>query len=159
MKIRIGFEMVYGCPQPTPMIFNLNVHFTRASDLLRRDDLLFDPPIPVAAYRDSFGNWCTRIVAPKGRTRVTADTTVNDSGTADEIVPQAQQHPVQDLPEEALLYLFGKSVLRDGPLVRGRVEPVWAGPNGVGARSGNLRFRPSAHCFRLSACAHDVHGT
>ena len=67
MKIRVGFEMIYDCPQPTPMIFNLNVHFTRASDLVRRDDLLFDPPVPVAAYRDTFGNWCTRIVAPQHR--------------------------------------------------------------------------------------------
>src|SRR2546425_953429 len=33
MQIRVGFEMVYDCPQPTPMIFNLNVHFTRVADL------------------------------------------------------------------------------------------------------------------------------
>ena len=32
MQIRAGFEMIYDCPQPTPMIFNLSVHFTRASD-------------------------------------------------------------------------------------------------------------------------------
>ena len=107
MKIRVGFEMIYDCPQPTPMIFNLNVHFTRASDLLRRDDLLFDPPVPVAAYRDTFGNWCTRIVAPQGRIRVMADPLVNDSGAPDEFAPQARQLPVQDLPEEALLFLLG----------------------------------------------------
>jgi transglutaminase-like putative cysteine protease len=107
MQIRVGFEMTYDCPQPTPMIFNLNVHFTRVSDLVGRDDLLFDPPLPVAAYRDSFGNWCTRIVAPKGRTRVSADATVNDSGAADVIVADAQQHPAQDLPEETLLFLLG----------------------------------------------------
>jgi len=107
MKIRVGFEIIYDCPQPTPMIFNLNVHFTRASDLVGRDDLMFDPPLPMAAYRDTFGNWCTRIVAPKGRTRVCADVMVNDSGAPDEIVLQAQQLPVQDLPEETLLFLLG----------------------------------------------------
>src|SRR5438270_12934034 len=77
MQIRVGFEMVYDCPQPTPMIFNLNVHFTRVADLVGRDDLVVDPPVPLAAYRDSFGNWCTRIVAPRGRTRVYADALVN----------------------------------------------------------------------------------
>ena len=107
MKIRVGFEMVYDCPQPTPMIFNLNVHFTRVSDLIGRDDLVFDPPLPVAAYRDSFGNWCTRIVAPQGRTRVCADVVVNDSGNPDVVVPQTQQMAVQDLPEETLLFLLG----------------------------------------------------
>src|SRR3981081_2967207 len=56
MQIRVGFEMIYDCPQPTPMIFNLNVHFTRVSDLVGRDDLMFDPPVPIAASRNSFGN-------------------------------------------------------------------------------------------------------
>jgi transglutaminase-like putative cysteine protease len=107
MQIRVGFEMIYDCPQPTPMIFNLNVHFTRVSDLVNRDDLVIDPPVPMTAYRDSFGNWCTRIVAPKGRTRVSADALVNDTGAPDVIVPQAQQLPVPDLPEETLLFLLG----------------------------------------------------
>ena len=107
MQIHVGFDMVYECPQPTPMILNLNVHFTRVSDLVGRDDLLFDPPVPVSGYRDTFGNWCTRIVAPTGRIRVRADATVNDSGLPDVAVPDAQQHPVADLPEETLLFLLG----------------------------------------------------
>ena len=36
MQIRVGFEMVYECPQPTPMIFNVHVHYTRVSDLVGR---------------------------------------------------------------------------------------------------------------------------
>jgi transglutaminase-like putative cysteine protease len=107
MQIRVGFEMIYDCPQATPMILNLNVHFTRVSDLVGRNDLVVDPPVPMTAYRDSFGNWCTRIVAPKGRTRLSADSIVNDTGAPDEIVPQAQQLPVPDLPEETLLFLLG----------------------------------------------------
>ena len=107
IRIRAGFEMLYDCPQPTPMILNLNVHFTRVSDLVGRDDLAFDPPVPVSSYRDSFGNWCTRIVAPKGRIRISADALVNDSGVPDAVVAQARQLAVQDLPEESLLFLLG----------------------------------------------------
>ena len=107
MKIHVGFDMIYDCPQPTPMIFTLNVHFTRVSDLAGRDDLMFDPPVPITAYRDTFGNWCTRIVAPAGRTRVRGDAFVHDYGATDAYAPQAQQHAVQDLPEEALLFLLG----------------------------------------------------
>ena len=91
VQIRVGFEMIYECPQPTPIIFTLNVHFTRVSDLVGRDDLMFDPPVPITGYRDSFGNWCTRIVAPVGRTRIFADSRVNDSGRPNPVVPQAQQ--------------------------------------------------------------------
>jgi len=107
VQIRVGFAMTYDCPQPTPMIFNLNVHFTRVSDLASRDDLVFDPPVPVAAYRDSFGNWCTRVVAPQGRMSVSADAIVNDSGAADAVAPRARQIPVPELPEETLLFLLG----------------------------------------------------
>ncbi|MGO8962373.1 transglutaminase-like domain-containing protein [Mycobacterium sp.] len=89
------------------MIFNLNVHFTRVSDLVGRDVLVVDPPVPMAAYRDDFGNWCTRIVAPQGRTRISADALVNDTGLPDVIVPQAQQIPVPDLPEDTLIFLLG----------------------------------------------------
>jgi len=107
MRIHVGFEMIYDCPQPTPMIFNLNVHVTRVSDLVGRDDLVVDPPVPMAAYRDGFGNWCTRIVAPQGRTRVMANALVNDTGLPDVIVPEAQQIPVPDLPEDTLVFLLG----------------------------------------------------
>ena len=107
MHIHVGFEMIYDSPQPTPIIFNLNVHFTRVSDLLGRDDLVVDPPVPITAYRDGFGNWCTRIVAPTGHTSVSADALVNDTGVPDVIVPEAQQIPVPDLPEETLVFLLG----------------------------------------------------
>jgi hypothetical protein len=89
------------------MILNLNVHFTRVSDLIGRDELIFDPPLPMTGYRDSFGNWCTRVVAPRGRTRLSTDALVKDTGAPEVIAPQAQQLPVPDLPEETLLFLLG----------------------------------------------------
>ena len=37
MKIRFGYELVYNCPQPVPMILTLQVHPSRISDLLLPD--------------------------------------------------------------------------------------------------------------------------
>ena len=37
MQIRVGCELVYECPQPTPMILMLNIHFTRVSDIVMAD--------------------------------------------------------------------------------------------------------------------------
>jgi hypothetical protein len=54
MKIRIGYELIYDCPQPTPMILTLSVHYTRVSDIIIPDHLIADPPVPLTAYRDSF---------------------------------------------------------------------------------------------------------
>lgn len=107
MFLRLGYELIYDCPQPTPMILTLNVHYTRVSDLITPDHLQTDPSVPLAAYRDGFGNWCTRIVAPQGRIRIYSDAIVRDNGLRDTIVPDALQHQVQDLPEETLVYLLG----------------------------------------------------
>lgn len=107
MKIRIGYELVFECPKPTPMILALNVHYSRASDLLVPDHLIADPAVPIRAYRDGFGNWCTRIVAPKGRLRLSSDAVINDSGQPDRIAPGAGQVPVQELPDDALVFLLG----------------------------------------------------
>jgi transglutaminase-like putative cysteine protease len=107
VKIRVGYELVYECPQPTPMVLMLNVHYSRISDLIAPDHIVTDPALPIAAYRDSFGNWCSRIVAPAGFTRITSDAVVRDSGAADPVAPDARQTPIQDLPGDTLLYLLG----------------------------------------------------
>ena len=70
MKIRVGYEMIYDFPQPTPLIMVLGTHFTRASDVIVPDYLTTSPSVPITPYRDGFGNWCSRIVAPAGRMRL-----------------------------------------------------------------------------------------
>ena len=107
MQIRVGFEMAYRCPQPTPMILVLNIHYSRASDLVRPDLLITSPAVPITMYRDLFGNWCSRLVAPPGRFVLTTDALVNDSGQPDVVVPSAPQVPVELLPEPTLVFLLG----------------------------------------------------
>ncbi len=107
MQIRVGFEMSYQCPQPTPMILALNIHYSRASDLVRPDHLMTYPSVPVTAYRDLFGNWCSRLVAPPGRFVLSTDALINDTGATDLVVRSAVQTPVEMLPESTLVYLLG----------------------------------------------------
>ena len=107
MQIRIGYDIIFDCPQPTPMLLMLSVHYTRASDLVVPDHLITTPSIPLTAYRDGFGNWCSRIVAPAGETRLFTDAIVKDTRQPDPVVSLAQQIPVQDLPEETLVFLLG----------------------------------------------------
>jgi len=107
MKIRLGFDITYDCPQPTPMILTLSVHYSRISDLIVPDHLVADPPVPMTAYRDTFGNWCSRIVAPKGTLRLSTDAVVNDSGLPDIVASDARQTPVEALPDDTLLFLLG----------------------------------------------------
>ncbi len=107
MQIRVGYELIYDCPQPTPMMLMLNIHYTRASDIVIPDHLTTTPSMPITAYRDIFGNWCNRIVAPKGQIRLASTAVVKDTGEPDVVVASAQQHSIQDLPEETLMFLLG----------------------------------------------------
>jgi len=107
IQIRVGYELIYDLPQPTPMIMVLGIHFTRASDIVVPDYLTTTPAIPIAPYRDLFGNWCSRIMAPPGRLRLAGDGVVRDSGLPDVVVPSAPQHAVEDLPAETIAYLLG----------------------------------------------------
>jgi transglutaminase-like putative cysteine protease len=107
MKIRAGYEISYECPQPTPMILTLSVHSSRAPDLLTPDRMRLDPLIPANTYRDGFGNTCHVIHAPAGRLMLSADFLIRDSGLPDEVAPYAEQHSLEKLPVETLVYLLG----------------------------------------------------
>jgi transglutaminase-like putative cysteine protease len=107
MQIEVGYELVYEMPQPTPMLLTVNIHHSRTADLVVPDHLVTDPAVPVIGYRDSFGNWISRIVAPGGQIRLSSRAIVNDAGRPDPVLPDAIQHAVQDLPEETLIYLLG----------------------------------------------------
>ena len=107
MRIRIGYDITYICPRPTPMILTLNVHPSRARDLETPDYPTVYPMVPHSTYVDGFGNVCTRIVAPKGPIRFRADTVVHDSGLPDPYDCSAALHSIHELPEETLVYLLG----------------------------------------------------
>jgi transglutaminase-like putative cysteine protease len=124
--------MAFYCPQDTPMILMVNVHYSRASDIVAPDILVTDPVTPIKAYRDSFGNWCTRILAPAGHICLKGTGVVRDSAQPDSLTPLAEQHPLQDLPEDALVFLLGSrycetDLLSDVAWARfGQTPPGWA---------------------------------
>jgi transglutaminase-like putative cysteine protease len=89
------------------MILTLSVHPSRAPDLLTPDRMRLDPPLHANTYHDSFGNFCHVIRAPTGRLTMSSDFLVQDNGEPDAIAPGAEQHALEDLPVEALIYLLG----------------------------------------------------
>jgi transglutaminase-like putative cysteine protease len=132
MQIRVGYELVYRCPQPTPMILTLNIHYSRASDLAKPDYMMVQPSVPIQAYRDLFGNWCSRIEAPQGLIRFSSDAIVNDSGKPDVVAPWARQRPLWGLPSDSLVFLLGSRYCETDLLTEtawklfGSTPPGWA---------------------------------
>ena len=94
MRIRAGYELIYDCPQQTPMVLMLNIHHTRVGDLVVPDRMVAKPFVPMTAYRDGFGNWCTRVLAPAGQLHLSTTALLNDSGEPDAIVRSAHSHAV-----------------------------------------------------------------
>ncbi|MBK8410388.1 MAG: transglutaminase family protein [Sandaracinaceae bacterium] len=137
MLIRLGFEIRYRLPQPTPMLVTLNLHDSRRADIAIAQELLLTPGVPLHQYHDGFGNICTRFVAPAGTMTLFSDAVVRDTGNTDDIAPGAQQVPVPQLPDETLVYLLGSrycetdklmeqawSLFGNTPLGWGRVQAI-----------------------------------
>jgi transglutaminase-like putative cysteine protease len=107
MQLHVGYQLTYECHQPTPMMLMLNIHDSRSADVVVPDCMLTTPAVPLTSYRDDFGNWCTRLVAPAGRFEITGNGVLTDSGLPDAVPTASLQHAVEDLPKECLVYLLG----------------------------------------------------
>jgi len=132
MKIRVGFDFAYEFVAPTPMVLMLNVHPSRASDLIKPDHLRIAPTLPMTRYVDAFGNICTRLLAPKGELQISADSLVADTGLPDAVDPAARQHEVAELPHDTLVFLLGSRYCETDQLMNeawslfGKTAPGWA---------------------------------
>ena len=132
MHIRCGYDIIYECFSPTPIMALLKIRPERRKDLITPEVLHIDPPVASRDYEDSFGNIATRLLAPAGEIRFRADFTVSDSGKAAAQSPDAVQHPVDELPAEVLVYLLGSRYCETDQLsyeawrLFGGVTPGWA---------------------------------
>ncbi len=107
MLIRLGYEIRYRFLQPTPVLAMLDIHDSRRTDIVVATALQTEPAIPLRGYRDQFGNSCTRMLAPAGVLTLRADAVVRDSGLPDQYRYDAPQTPVEQLPDDTLMYLLG----------------------------------------------------
>ncbi len=159
MKLRIGYELRYHFPQPTPVVVLLNVHYSRVSDLERPDNVIVSPSAPISGYRDGFGNWCTRFLAPAGDLTITTDALIRDSGAPDPQALDAQQCPVEDLPEEALVFLLPSRFCESDRMLDlawslfGHIAPGWGRVQAICDFAHNhIRFDYNAARATRTAC-------
>jgi transglutaminase-like putative cysteine protease len=106
MRIRLGYDIQFEVPVSVPVVAMLNVHPSRAGDLLEPDLLRIEPEVKQEQYIDNFGNLCCRFTAPPGWIRLWNSTLIEDSGEVDAHDYAAREIPVADLPPEALVYLL-----------------------------------------------------
>ncbi len=106
MLIRLGYDIRFDITQDVPFVALLSVHPSRRGDLLEPDRLTVEPGVHTTEYVDSFGNICTRFLAPTGSVRLTNSTLIQDSGDLDPQSPGTPEVPVEELPPDTLRYLM-----------------------------------------------------
>jgi len=107
MLIRAGYQIRFATDVTTPMLAMLSIHPSRNKDLVSPHRIEATPDVPIYDYVDAYGNVCTRITVPPGGLTLSCDFTIEDSGELDRRSPDAQQHDVEDLPDDVLLFLLG----------------------------------------------------
>jgi transglutaminase-like putative cysteine protease len=132
MKIRFGYDLIYGVPSPAPMVLMLHSQPNSTQVLISPDDMRVFPEVPLSFYFDSFGNSCTRLEAPAGTIRITADGIMEDSGIPEAAHWDAIEHPVRDIPPDTLQFLIASRycetelLMADAWRLFGHLAPGWS---------------------------------
>ncbi len=103
MQLRVGCEFGYEAEWPTPGVMLVAPHPEIPSRVVR-EEWGAEPALDSHEYSDLLRNRCRRFTLPAGATTLRYDATVEVSGVVDEVEPSATQIPVEELPDEALVY-------------------------------------------------------
>jgi transglutaminase-like putative cysteine protease len=131
MQIKVGFEIAYAAPAPTPMVIMLSIHPSRREDLIGSETIVAEPDVAIRYYNDSFGNICGRLVAPAGGIALRGSALVRDTGLPDEVAEDARQLPIEELPDDVLVYLMASRYCETDKLADlawslfGNTSPGW----------------------------------
>jgi transglutaminase-like putative cysteine protease len=117
MLIKSDFDIQFQLPQRTAMLAMLHLHpsleqYVRSGNVLVIEHLepgvapSYGELIGTQGYHDSFGNRCSRFVAPPGRLRLSGTSTIDVDGMPEPVNAYAQQAPVDELPSEVLQFLL-----------------------------------------------------
>jgi len=107
MLIRAGYSIAFECTAETPLLLMVHIRPERHGDLREAEKFTLHPQTPYRTYTDGFGNICTRLIAPVGRLSLWNRFVIADSGLPDVLPVGAVQHPVEELPDEVLVFLLG----------------------------------------------------
>jgi transglutaminase-like putative cysteine protease len=144
MLIRLGYDIRFDIAAPLTYVAQLKVHPSRVADLLEPDVLRVESSdfgyfpaedgssiLPTHEYIDSYGNVCTRFVAPRGHLKLSNSTLIQDSGLVDPVMPDAKEIPTQELPDDVLHFLLASRYCETDLLAPiaydlfGNVAPGW----------------------------------
>jgi transglutaminase-like putative cysteine protease len=103
LLVRVGCDLVYESPAPTPMLFLVRAR-ERDRHRLLDERRLVEPDVKVDEYVDGFGNTVWRLVAPEGPLRLVYDAVCEAPVAPDPFEPGLRKTPVEALPHDVMVY-------------------------------------------------------
>src|SRR4051794_14636279 len=105
MHVRVGCEFRYRAPAPTPTIWQVRPR-PEGPHWLLSHSWSTTPALPVSTYLDAYGNACHRLSRAVGENPLRSDAMVDAPDGVDPADTDAPQLLIEDLPNEALVYLL-----------------------------------------------------
>jgi transglutaminase-like putative cysteine protease len=131
LNVRVGCEIGFEFASPTPGVFLVRPedggrhHLVREAWSTQPDESYHD-------YTDHFGNSCRRVTLPAGAVSIRYDAIVRTSRDLDAVDWDAEQHYVQDLPDEALVYTLPSRYCLSDVLAGPAMDLFGSAPRGRG---------------------------
>ena len=130
LRVRVGCAFEYEAAAATPAVFLVRPRPLGRETAITREHWETRPPLAFHDFFDLYGNQGRRLTIPPGRfaMRYDADVAVSpDPAPSDE---RAHQHPVDELPDDVLLYTLASRFCLSDELVDEAWQRFGSGPPG-----------------------------
>ena len=106
MRIQVDCEIALSFPEPAAIVLMLSLHPSVKQMGGGAERLEVSPTVPISRYSDVYGNRCARVFVPAGRATFRHEAVVENDGHPDPHNWGAYHHRIQELPDDALLFLL-----------------------------------------------------
>jgi transglutaminase-like putative cysteine protease len=130
LQLRVGADFRMTSQQDTPAVFLIRPEGSAVQHLFH-EIWLTEPHLPYRDYTDLYGNKCRRTILPAGTATISYDAYVEIGSELDPADPSALEVPIDEVPDEALVYTLPSRYCHSDILfpraaeLFGNVEPGW----------------------------------
>ena len=104
MRLLVGSDITVRAANDCPIVAMLRPT-SGLAQWLSSETYRIDPWVPTTEYVDGYGNFCQRLVVPRGEMRLRVDATIETEADL-AVAPGAPMTPVEALPDAALQFLL-----------------------------------------------------
>ena len=131
LRVRVGCTLAFEFEYPTPAVFLVRPEDGGRHQVIR-EQWATQPDAPYHDYTDLFGNACRRLTLPQGEVSLRYDAIVQTSRELDAVDWNVEQHLVQDLPDDVLVYTLPSRYCLSDVLVDRAAQLFGSAPRGRG---------------------------